>query len=81
MSANVFILNSVIVNNFSTNTSAPGAIYNYIALNSPSPLNVYLYGSIVALNTYKNPASPKNGLKLIWYKIAASIHPILETIS
>ena len=63
LSGNIFIQNSVLVNNICTNTSGPGAIYNYTALYSPTYANVNLINSIVALNTYQNSSSPNNGLE------------------
>jgi len=60
-SGTVQIIKSVIVNNITTNTSVPGALYNYVALNAPGFLNIYVQGSIIALNTYQNPSQPNHG--------------------
>ena len=59
----IIIKNSVIVNNVCTNTSGPGAVHNYAALNANTANNIYLQNSIVALNTYNNPAQPNNGVE------------------
>ena len=62
--ATFLIQNSVIVNNYCTNTNEPGAIHNFVNIFSPTAgSNIYLLSSIVAKNTYKNPSSPNNGLE------------------